>query len=269
MISVGLIQSNIVPHQVSENLGHYASFLEAQISKPVQLLVFPETFSCGFSSALKEEAEMMSGKSVQFLQETALKYSTEVVASVPILEDGKVFNRLVWCSPTGIRGCYDKRHLFMGDEAQQCEPGIRRTIIEALGYKFLPLICYDVRYPMWSRNHYAEGRYEYDVLIYIANFPSPREEVLKKLAVARAIENQAYVLVVNRVGQDGNGLHHAGGTAVINPLGEVLCAAPDHQEAFLQFDLNLDDLSKMRTRFAVAKQWDTVDHFPTSFTKQK
>lgn len=267
MISVGLIQSNIFPHQVSENLEHYASLLEEKITKPVQLLVFPETFSCGFSSALKAEAEAMSGKSVQFLQETALKYSAEVVASVPILEDGKVFNRLVWCSPTGIRDCYDKRHLFMGDEEKQCQPGTRRTIIEALGYKFLPLICYDVRFPMWSRNHYADGCYEYDVLIYIANFPSPREGVLRKLAVARAIENQAYVLVVNRVGQDGNHLRHSGGTAVISPQGEVLCAAADNQEAFLQFDLNMEDLSKMRTCFAVAKQWDTVEHFPTTSPK--
>lgn len=256
MISVGLIQSDIIPHKVSENLEHYASLLEEKITKPVQLLVFPEMFSCGFSALLKEETETMSGKSMQFLQETAIRYSAEVVASLPVMDGGKVLNRLVWCSPTGLRGCYDKHHLFLGDEERLCQAGTDRTIIEALGYRFLPLICYDVRFPVWSRNRCQEGRYEYDVLIYIANFPSPREEILRKLAVARAIENQAYVLVVNRVGQDGNQLRHSGGTAVISPNGEVLCAAADSQEAFLQYDLKLEDLSKLRARFPVAKQWD-------------
>ena len=198
MISVGLIQSDIQPHKMEENLQHYEALLSKNIQKPVDLLVFPEMFACGFSPSLREEAEQMDGKSISFLQQTAQRYHSNVVASLPILEGDKVVNRLVWLSPEGLCGQYDKKHLFFGDEERICTPGTARTIVQTLGYKFFPLICFDVRFPKWSCNHYSEAGFAYDCLVYIANFPAPREQMLLKLAAARAIENQAYVLVANQ-----------------------------------------------------------------------
>ena len=144
---------------------------------------------------MNQYAETMEGNGVSFLQKVAHHYRCDVVASLPIRNGDQVFNRLVWMSPDGIMGWYDKRHLFLGIEQKICSAGERRTVVESLGQRWLPLICYDVRFPKWSRNHLIDNKFEYDCLIYTCNFPEPREQVLLKLAVARAIENQAYVLV--------------------------------------------------------------------------
>lgn len=256
MISVGLLQADIVPHAVEQNLLHYEEFLAENIIQSVDLLVLPEMFCCGFSPQLRQEAEKSQHLGMDFLRRMANQYSTEVVASLPILEEGKLYNRLVWMSPQGVRGCYDKRHLFFGDEQQLCTPGTTRTIVESFGYRFLPLICYDVRFPVWSRNLYKEGAYDYDGLIYVANFPAPRERVLQQLAVARAIENQAFTIVVNRVGKDGNGFYHAGGTMIIDPEGQILISAEPGREQLLQWNLDLSVLQNIRQRMPIAAQWD-------------
>ena len=256
MISVGLIQADIVPHALEDNFQHYAQLLSKNISKPIDLLVFPEMFACGFSPDLQREGELMGGPSTQFLLSIANQYQADVVASIPICEEGNLYNRLLWISPEGIRGQYDKKHLFLGEEFKNCTAGDKRTIIETMGYKFLPLICFDVRFPKWSRNDVKDNTFAYDCLIYIANFPAPREQILIKLAQARAIENQAFVITVNRIGTDGCGFHHQGGTTIISPEGEILAQAENSQEQVLLFDLDLSSLKELRQRFLVADQWD-------------
>ena len=258
MVTVALIQSDIQPHNVEANLNHYEGLLKDKIQAPVELLVFPEMFNCGFSTSLNQYAETMKGNGVAFLQKIAQHYRCDVVASLPIRNGDKVFNRLVWMSPDGILGWYDKRHLFLGIEQKICSAGTERTIVESLGQRWLPLICYDVRFPNWSRNHFIDNKFEYDCLIYTCNFPEPREQVLLKLAMARAIENQAYVLVVNRIGRNGEGLLHAGGTAIISPQGEILAQAAFHQEEVLTCSLDFDVLRQLRKSFPVWKQWDAM-----------
>lgn len=257
MITIGLLQSDIQPHMPEENFQHIDVFLNNNLTKHLDLLILPEMFSYGFSSDMNLYTENINGISVRFLKKIAKRYGTDIVTSIPIQEGESLHNRLFWISKEGeICGTYDKRHLFLGTELKHASPGNQRTIIERFGWKFLPLICYDVRFPIWSRNHLASDHFDYDCLIYTANFPAPREKTLLTLAQARAIENQAYVLVVNRIGKDGEGHDHVGGTAVISPQGEIIQSAPENQEFLLVQSLELDSLNLFRQKFPVAKQWD-------------
>ena len=256
MITVGLVQADMKPHNVETNLKHYEELLLDKIQEPVNLLVLPEMFNCGFSEDLGRDAEPMNGRSVAFLHQTAQYFRCDVVATLPIKDGERIVNRLVWMSPERILGWYDKRHLFLGTEQKICSAGEKRTIVESLGQRWLPLICYDVRFPKWSRNHFTDNNFEYDCLVYTCNFPAPREQVLLKLAAARAIENQSYALVVNRIGFNGEGHRHAGGTAVFSPQGEMLCQAEPNCEQVLTYTLDFESLQQFRHDFPVAKQWD-------------
>jgi len=251
MVTIGLVQSDIKPGAVTENLAHYEELLRQQLTTPVQLLVFPEMFACGFGPDLEAYADADNGQSVAFLQHIACEYGCEVVGTRLRKEHGRLYNQLVWMTAEGVRGTYDKRHLFLGVEREQCTPGTERTLVEAFGYRFLPLICFDVRFPEWSRNHCAEGVFDYDCLFYAANFPAPRQEALLRLAAARAIENQAYVAVVNRIGLNGNGHNHRGGTAVFDPEGNILTAAELDCEQVVTATLPLNTLASLRKRFPV------------------
>lgn len=256
MVNVGLIQANIMPGGADVNLDRYRTMLQTSVDEPVHLLVFPEMFAVGFSAHLEEDAEQANGKCVCFLHEIAQTYQADAVASLPVREGGRIFNRLVWMSPERIRGKYDKRHLFFGTEQRVCTPGTQRTVIEALGQRWMPLVCYDIRFPLWSRNRFVGGHFDYDCLVYIANFPAPREQQLISLACARAIENQSYAIVVNRVGLDGENHTHHGCSAVISPQGFLLCQARKDEEQVLFFSLDFEKLKCFRKDFAVYRQWD-------------
>ncbi len=257
MITVGLLQSDIQPHMPEENFQHFDVLLNNNLTKHIDLLILPEMFSHGFSSDMNIDTEDIDGKSVRFLKRIAKKHDTDVLTTIPIKEGESLYNRLFWISKEGeICGTYDKKHLFLGTELKYATAGNHRTIIERFGWKFLPLICYDVRFPIWSRNHLVKDTFEYDCLIYTANFPAPREKTLLTLAQARAIENQAYTLVVNRIGKDGEGHNHVGGTAVISPQGDIIQKAPDNQESLLIQSIDLESLQQFRQGFPVSKQWD-------------
>jgi len=256
MITVGLVQTDIKSHNIEANLKHYEELLLDKIQEPVNLLVLPEMYNCGFSEDFDRDAEPMNGRSVTFLHQTAQYFRSDVVATLPIRDGDRIVNRLIWMSPERILGWYDKKHLFMGSEEKICEAGSKRTIVESLGQRWLPLICYDVRFPKWSRNTFSNNKFDYDVLVYTANFPAPREQALLKLATARAIENQSYVLVVNRIGYDGEGHRHAGGTAVISPNGEILCQAEANKEHVIFHTLDFESLKQFRHDFPVAERWD-------------
>jgi len=255
ILRVALIQSDIIPDRVEYNPTSYRNQLQ-NLTGEVDLIIFPELFNCGISPGFDECAELMNGTSIRFLQEVSLKFNADVVASLPVREDKAVVNRLVWVTPEGIKGQYDKRHLFFGDEQQVCLPGQHRIIIERFGWKILPLICFDIRSPVWSRNACTNKQFDYDVLLLIANFPEQRIEVLRTLAKARAIENQAYVLVVNRFGKDGNENSHNGNSMVVSPLGKVMVQAPANEFSIIKTELDLTFLHRIRNKFPVGEQWD-------------
>lgn len=184
------------------------------------VVILPEMFTTGFSMAPAQLAEPMSGPSVQWMLEMAAQLKAAVTGSLIIRNDkGKYYNRLIWAQPDGQFFTYDKRHLFtLADEHRHYEAGRERLMIKWRGWRICPLICYDLRFPVWSRN-----TEDYDLLMYVANFPARRRQAWQALLPARAIENLAYVIGVNRVGQDGNDIDYAGDSMALDFAGQALC----------------------------------------------
>lgn len=212
---VTLIQSEIVWENISANLALFDTRLDA-ITEPTNLIVLPEMFSTGFTMSALSLAEGMDGRAVQWLREKSRQKNADIVGSAIIGETGRYFNRLLWARPDGSLYTYDKRHLFsMAGEDKVYSAGSSLLTVSVKGWNIRPFICYDLRFPVWTRNFDQS----YDVSIFIANWPEKRSVQWQKLLVARAIENQCYVVGVNRVGTDGNGFDFSGDSAVINPMG--------------------------------------------------
>ncbi len=187
------------------------------------------------------------------MQGLAREKSVHVAGSLIILEHGRIFNRFFWVSPDGIAGHYDKRHLFrMGREDSFFTPGESREVFTLGSVRFLPQICYDLRFPVFARN-----RGDYDVVVYVANWPAPRHAVWETLIRARAIENQAYAIGVSRVGTDGEGVAHLGGSCVVDPMGQVV-GCLDDQPGFLIYTLDIQMIREFREKFPV---WKDADSF--------
>lgn len=223
-LKITLVQADLFWEEKEKNLRHISEMLsDVQQSN---LIVLPEMFSTGFSMNAKHLAENMNGNSIAWMKETAHKKQAVVTGSLIIEDNKKYFNRLVWMQPDGDYLFYDKRHLFsLGDEHKHYTAGEKRIFPEIQNWKILPLICYDLRFPVWSRQSSPIpeiGNHPYEVLIYGANWPEKRSYAWKHLLIARAIENQCFVVGVNRVGTDGNGFHHSGNSCVINAMGEIL-----------------------------------------------
>ena len=247
-LHLSLFQANINWKSVSSNLLHYESCL-AKRNIQTDVLIFPEMFNTGFVVDTIQLAESMDGESVSFLRRIAHKFDTAVVASLAIKEKKHYYNRLLWVNPNGSIQSYDKKHLFrMASEEQLLTKGKEQLLIEYKGWRFLPLICYDLRFPVWSRNGRKGDSFLYDCLLYIANWPSGRMSVFNTLLKARAIENQAFVIAVNRVGNDGNNLHYIGESQIIDPIGQRLLHA-SHEETLIDITLHKDELQHYRTRF--------------------
>lgn len=233
------------------------------ISQPTEIVVLPEMFSTGFSMQPKKLAETMEGETLQWMKQIAAKKKVILTGSVIIEDAGNYYNRLVWVLPGGQVGYYDKRHLFAyGDEDQHYTPGKKRLIASVKGWKINLLVCYDLRFPVWSRQSPSpsgevERGLEYDVLIYVANWPEKRVHAWTTLLRARAIENQCYVIGVNRTGEDGNKIHYTGESMAIDPMGEILYHKKDEEDVFT-VTLDKSHLEKMREKFPF---WRDADQF--------
>jgi predicted amidohydrolase len=216
-LNITLLQSDIIWEDKQANLAHYEQLIASAANKEV--VVLPEMFSTGFSMAPERLAEPMNGPSVQWMKDLALKYRCILTGSLIIEDNGKYYNRLLWVQPDGNLGYYDKRHLFAyAGEDKHYSPGEKRLIAQVKGWRICLMVCYDLRFPVWSRN--LDNTY--DVLIYVANWPQRRSLAWKTLLQARAIENQTYVVGVNRVGDDGNRISYSGDSSVFGPLGEAI-----------------------------------------------
>ncbi len=217
---------------------------ELKLSGPVDLAVLPEMFSTGFCMDTAGQAEEMAGPTVKWLRELAASTGAVITGSLIIAENGHFYNRLIWMPPTGELSFYDKRHLFrMAQEEQHYSGGDRQLTVELNGWRVRPLICYDLRFPVWSRN-----RDDYDLLLLVANWPAKRRDVWRILLQARAAENLAWLVAVNRVGQDDNGIDYSGDSSVIDPQGIPLLTLPD-EEATSTVILSRNQLDQWRQRF--------------------
>src|SRR5678815_5425810 len=230
------------------------------IADKTEIIILPETFSTGFSMNPKELAESMDGETIKWMKRVAAEKKVILTGSLIIKGNENYFNRLNWMLPNGQMGIYDKRHLFgYAGEDNEFTPGTKRLIASVKGWKVNLLVCYDLRFPVWARQQVQEDGPEYDLLIYVANWPERRIYAWKTLLQARAIENQCYVIGVNRVGNDGNNISHSGDSMVVTPMGEVLYTK-DHEEDIFTVTLNKEMLEEVRAKLPF---WKDGDNFMT------
>ena len=269
-LTITLIQPNLFWEDKKANLNMLSKKIES-IKEKTEVIILPEMFSTGFSMKPELFAEKMDGETVQWMKNIAAEKKVILTGSI-IIEDPsintqgekKYFNRLIWMLPNGEYGIYDKRHLFAyGNEHTHYNAGSKRLIASVKGWKINLQVCYDLRFPVWARQSPlspAEGqgvRSEYDVLIYVANWPERRINAWKTLLMARAIENQCYVVGVNRVGDDGNGIYHSGDSMIVDPLGELLYQKANDEDVFT-YTLQKEKIIEVRNKFPF---WKDADSF--------
>ena len=253
-IRISIIQTDIVWENKQENLRLLHEKLQS-LRGITEIVVLPEMFSTGFSMHSKILAEPNSGETITTLKQWAAKFQLAICGSYIATENEQFYNRAFFLMPEGEEFYYDKRHLFrMGREAEHFSAGDKRLIIPYHGWNICLLVCYDLRFPVWSRN---VGN-EYDLLIYVANWPIPRRLVWGTLLLARALENQCYVCGVNRVGTDGYQLSYNGGSKVYSAFGEEIGSIPDEKEGITTVSVNLTALHQFREKFPV---WKDADEF--------
>lgn len=262
-LTITTIQSNLNWEDKAANLGMFEEKINS-IEDRTEIVILPEMFSTGFSMQPQLFAETMEGDTVDWMRRMAIDKKIIITGSIIIKEEDKFFNRLIWMLPNGDLGFYNKRHLFAyAGEDNHYSAGNKRLIASVKGWKINLQVCYDLRFPVWARQSSAHlGRDEktwpeYDVLIYVANWPERRSHAWKTLLCARAIENQCYAIGVNRVGNDGNNIYHSGNSLVIDPLGEVLYHKADDEDIFT-IALERERLNEVRAKFPF---WKDADHF--------
>lgn len=258
-LTITLFQANLVWEDAEANMQAFSKKFE-NLGASSDLIVLPEMFNTGFSVQPRDVAETIKGPTFRWMRDQSRKSNAVITGSLITQEGDNFFNRLVWMEPNGFYLTYDKRHLFrMGGEHKRFSGGNKSLLVNLKEWRIRPLICYDLRFPVWSKNIFSDGMYGYDLLIYVANWPQSRVHLWKTLLHARAIENQAYVIGVNRVGKDGNDLDYSGGTRIINAKGDLVNVVPDNQEGTITQKISYQELAEFREKFKVGLDWDRFD----------
>ncbi len=240
-LRITTIQTNLFWEDISKNLNNFESKIQTVKGK-TDIIILPEMFSTGFSMTPGKFSQTMEGFSVNWMKKMASYSNALLIGSLIINDQGKHVNRLFAVQPDGTFHHYDKKHLFaMAGENKSYSAGADKLIISYKGWNIFPLICYDLRFPVWSRN-----QNNYDILIYVANWPEKRSNHWKILLQARAIENQAFVVGVNRIGEDGNQFKYSGDTCVIDALGQKISTTEAYKESIETVILNKNELDQVR-----------------------
>lgn len=241
-IVISLIQANIAWENPGHNLVNYSSVIDGL--QESDIIILPEMFPTGFTMDVLNFHEFENGASVTWMREMAKKTDAAVCGSMIIKDGENYYNRLFFVTPEGEVFTYNKRHLFrMGEEHEHFTPGRDRVVFEYKGWRIMPQICYDLRFPVWFRN-----QNDYDLLINVANWPSPRKKVWNTLLSARAIENQCFIAAVNRIGKDAKGLDHSGDSMLVDFKGEIIQTCMD-EEKTITVELIKKDLQKFKETF--------------------
>jgi len=256
-LRITICQQSLEWEHRKKNLVNWENLLP-QLRGQTDLVILPEMFTTGFTMNTTAMAEPLAGPTLDWMRDMARELRAVVTGSFiceePGVESSLYFNRLVWMRPNGSFVHYDKRHLFtFADEHYHFSAGCERIMVELNGWSICPLICYDLRFPVWSRN---QAYRPYDLLIYVANWPEARSAAWKDLLVARAHENQCYVAGVNRIGTDGKGIAYSGDSRVIGPKGELLAEAPANEPVLTTVTLNRQQLMDFREKFRVLDDAD-------------
>lgn len=269
-LHVTLIQSDLSWENKTANLDMFESKISA-VREKMELVVLPEMFNTGFSMNPERLSEDMEGPTLQWMKRVSRENKIVLTGSIIIKENDQYYNRMIWMLPNGNMGIYDKRHLFaFAGEDEKYDAGRKRLIASLKGWKLNLQVCYDLRFPVWARQSVPihllpDGSFEkgqdetntpeYDVLVYVANWPEKRSHAWKTLLKARAIENQCYVIGVNRVGIDGNEHRYSGDSMVVGPLGDELTTV-SHEEAVIHYVLSFDALKSIRDKFQFLRDAD-------------
>jgi omega-amidase len=247
-LKITLFQGYLFWEKIDKNLQNITLKLSG-IREKTDLIILPEMFSTGFTMNAVEMAEPMDGKTMQWMKKMAMLYECVITGSLIIKEKDKYYNRLIWMRPDGSCEYYDKRHLFaLGKEHNTYTAGNKKLIVELKGWKICPVICYDLRFPVWLRN----VNETYDLLLIVANWPERRALHWRTLIPARAVENQTYVIGVNRVGHDGHEVYHSGDSTCIDPNGNVVYYKRDEEDLYT-FSIIGDEVTKARRAFPFLK----------------
>ena len=261
LFNIAYVQPDIEWHNIDGNLRQYDKLL-TDINE-ADLIVLPEMFSTGFTNQIEGTAQSMDGTAVKWMQQTAADKSSALMGSLLIADNGLYFNRLIMAYPDGRLEWYDKRHLFrMGCENDTLSPGREIKIFEYKGWRIRPIVCYDLRFPVWLRN---TGN-KYDLLVCVANWPTARHSIFETLLRARSIENQCYTIGVNRVGTDGLDIDYSGGSAVIDIYGGVMSHLSENQIGVGRATISLAKLNAFREKFPTILD---ADDFTIRITKAK
>jgi predicted amidohydrolase len=242
-LNITTVQTDIKWLNVTDNL----KSLEAKLKniKNSDLILLPETFATGFAINLDIAESAINGPIISWLIQQANKLNTVIAGSVLVSQSNKKVNRFYWVWPDGSVKHYDKRHLFrLGNEGDHVIAGQKREVFDIKGVKILPLVCYDLRFPVWSRS-----KNDYDVMVNVANWPAARRNIWDTLLQARAMENQSYVIGINRVGDDGNGTGHSGGTAIYDFTGDALFKANDNEPNICTTMIDIAKLKEFKKAF--------------------
>jgi len=244
-LHVAGIQSELHWEDHNANLNDLERLIQKLEDQPVDLIILPEMFTTGFTMNAVQCAEKTEGRSLEWMREQSSRLNAAITGSIIVEEHGLYYNRLYFVGPDGGYKTYDKRHAFSyAGEDKVFEKGTKRLIVEYKGWKICPLICYDLRFPVWSRN-----TEEFDVLIYVANWPESRIQAWDALLKARAIENLCYTIGVNRIGKDGNQIHYNGHSSIHDPLGQRIAELQDEEAGIVLGRAEKKELENTRNRF--------------------
>ncbi|AKO20116.1 amidohydrolase [Xanthomonas oryzae] len=250
-LRISLIQGDTRWHDPAGNRAYYGGLLQP-LAGQTDLVILPETFTSGFSNDAIDKAEGMDGPTVEWVRGHAARLGAAVTGSVQLRTDAGVFNRLLWATPDGALQYYDKRHLFrFGNEHLRYAAGRERLTVEWKGWRINPQVCYDLRFPVFCRNRFdveRSGQLDFDLQLFVANWPSARAYAWKTLLRARAIENLCFVAAVNRIGVDGNQLHYAGDSGVIDFLGQPQVEIREREQV-VTTTISATALAEHRARF--------------------
>lgn len=254
-LKIACVQSDIIARNPEANFKHLDE-LFTRIQDDRDIIILPETFTTGFPAEAELFAEDENGPTMTWLQQKAEKRNCVICGSfITSFRDGN-HNTFIWMNPDGTYQAYDKRHTFMGGE-KELGNGKELITINYKGWKIRPFICYDLRFPVWLRNSYKNSEFEYDLAILIANWPQPKAYIWNTLLSARAIENQAYFIGVNRVGIDHNKVPYIGETKIVNAKGKTLAEITGDKENFLEAEIDMESLTSFRNHFTVHRDWDS------------
>ena len=256
-LKIAYVQSDLFWEDAAANRKHFETVLSELKTQP-DLIVLPETFTTGFPVDPNHFAETITGETIDWMKSQSAKHQAVITGSFLLKREDFYQNTLIWMRPEGSFETYAKRHVFrLGGEHERITPGDQQLFVELKGWKIKPLICYDLRFPVWSKNNYKDGQFDYDFMFYVANWPAVRADPWKQLLIARSIENLAYVLGVNRVGTDPQGLAYQGDSMLLDVKGQLVSQAFAKKEMLVESTLSMEQLEAFREKFNVGLDWDS------------